>query len=101
MLKRRIEPKLYKLGTVELTIDQANYIMSRGYNFLAIFPDGNFKACYTRKHAQKIIVRWNIKNPTRKTCSLYSVVEIMKTENIKEDGFIKKLLKSICGIYSL
>lgn len=100
-MKKRIVPTLYQLGSVDLTPDQAHYIMKRGYNFLAVFPDGNFKPCFTRKHAQRVIFHWNIKNPTNKTCSLYSIVEISKIEPEKKERFLTRLLKTMFGMYNL
>ena len=82
-----------------LTAEQKRYCINNRYNYLVIFPNDTYKGTWTQKHAVRIVIKWNIKHPLQKICSLYDVIPIKWVESRKKQSGIKKLVLYLTGNY--
>lgn len=90
---------MYNTLSIELTESQKQEIIDKKYNFIAVFPDGSYKPCYTQKEGVRKVNKWNKNNPCNKICSLYSLrrVIVIKQENKK--NIFKRIFNYLTGNY--
>ena len=83
-----------------LTAEQKRYCVNNRYNYLVIFPSGDYKGTWTRKHSVHIVSKWNNKHPLQKICSLYDVIPIKWVEpKKKQEGNMKRCILYLTGNY--